>query len=441
MDQSYRPPSRRDFLRIGGLSALGLGLTDFMQLRAQAETLETKARSCILVWLDGGPSHLDSFDPKPDAPLEVRGPFAPISTAVPGVQLSELMPGTARILDRATLVRSVTSPLGEHNLGTHYMLTGFKPNPALEYPSLGSVVSHLRRIPSDLPGHTAIPDMRVGGGQFAPQGYLPSSAAPFEVGGDPGQPDFRIENLDPYAGITIERIERRREFLHSLDRVDRDHQANPPSVLNPAFEQAYRMMTSPDARTAFDLASEQPNVRQQYGPRSIGQSCLLARRLVERGVPFVTVNSAGWDTHTDMVTRLKDGYTGAQQPVGLLPSLDLAVSALLEDLSERGLLDDVLVVVMGEFGRTPKLNVAGGRDHWPRVFSVLLAGGGVPGGQVIGASDSHGESPLDRPVTPADLACTIFTLLGIDPATTLHTSDGRPVKISDHGVVISELVG
>jgi uncharacterized protein (DUF1501 family) len=210
---------------------------------------------------------------------------------------------------------------------------------------------------------------------------------------------------------------------------------------DPQFEQAYQLISSPRAKAAFNLADEPDKLRSRYGGRTIGQSCLLARRLIEHDVPFVTVNDTGWDTHQDLSTRLKEGYTGAQVPVGLIPSLDLALSALLQDLLDRCLLDDTLVVVMGEFGRTPKLNTDGGRDHWPRVFSVLLAGGGVRGGQVIGSSDAVGESPKDRPITPADLAATIYTLLGVDPGMELHTADGRPVRVNQEGKVITELAG
>ena len=235
------------------------------------------------------------------------------------------------------------------------------------------------------------------------------------------------------------RLARRREYLQQLEQFDRGLQAGAETP--GAFDQAYRLVTSPKAREAFDLEQEPATVRQRYGMRSIGQSCLLARRLVERGVGFVTVNNTGWDTHQNLVTQLKEGYTGAEVPVGLIPSLDNALASLIEDLQERGLLDETLVVVMGEFGRTPKLNTDAGRDHWPRVFSVAMAGGGVPGGQVIGASDAIGESPIDRPVTPADLAATIYTLLGIDPGTMLHTADGRPVPLNAGGEVIAELVG
>ena len=435
---------RRDFLHVGGLSVLGLGLQSYFATQVRASERGSarrpgKAKSCILIWLDGGPSHLESLDPKPSAPREVRGPFDAIETNVAGIQLSELMPQTASMMQHSAVVRSVTSPLGEHNFGTHYLLTGYKPTPALNYPAIGSVVSHLMPNRSSIPSHVAIPNMRVGGGRLVVPGYLPSSVTPFEVGGDPSKPDFQVRDLSLFPGMVDERVDRRRAYLQALDSLQAKAEDASPS--DPAFEQAYRLMTSSSAKAAFDLSAESSETRKRYGAKSIGQCCLLARRLVEAGVPFVTVNNKGWDTHDNLVTRLKDGYTGAKKPVGLIPSLDMAYSSLIADLHDRGMLEETLVVVMGEFGRTPKLNTAGGRDHWPRVFSVMMAGGGIPGGQVIGASDSTGESPLERPVTPADLAATIFTLLGIDPDTTLQTPDARPVKVSQHGKALRELVG
>jgi uncharacterized protein (DUF1501 family) len=272
-------------------------------------------------------------------------------------------------------------------------------------------------------------------------GFLPAATGPFSVGGDPAKPDFQVRDLDFFPGLTEPRVDRRRRFLDTLDRLSAAVETAANAPVDAEFEQAYRLITSQEAKQAFDLSREPDKVRRRYGYKTIGQSCLLARRLVERGVPFVTVNDRGWDTHTDLVTRLKDGYTGAQHPVGLIPSLDLAVAALIEDLDQRGLLDETLVLVMGEFGRTPKLNVGGGRDHWPRVFSVALAGGGIRGGQVVGESDAVGESPRDRPVTPADLTATIYSLLGINPAATIYTSDKRPVRVApESGTLISELV-
>lgn len=427
--------TRREFVRLGSLAAFGLGLSHCFTRSASAAT-DRKAKRCILIWLDGGPSHLETFDLKPDAPQEVRGPLQPISTSVPGIQICESLPGLAKRMQHAAIIRSMTSPLGEHNLGTHYLLTGYPPTPALEYPAIGSVVAHLDAETRTLPKHIAVPDFGVGGKRTSGNGYLPKAVRPFEVGGNPAQADFRVQDLDFFPGLDSERIDRRRQYLEALDRFSRGEE-----VAAKPLEQAYRLIASPEAKAAFDLSKEPAETRAKYGPRTIGQSTLLARRLIEAGVPFVTVNYPGWDTHQNLYTQLKEGYTGAKEPVGLIPMLDLALSALLDDLADRRLLDETLIVVMGEFGRTPKLNTQGGRDHWPRVFSVLLAGGGVPGGQVIGASDATGESPKDRPVTPADLAATIFTLLGIDPQQLLHTADGRPVHISRDGRVVKELIG
>lgn len=427
---------RRDFLRIGALSAFGLTLANPAAIQAAAEAA---GKSCILIWLDGGPTHLETFDLKPNAPAEVRGPFAPISTAVTGVSICEHLPGLAKRMNQLAIIRSMTSPLGEHNLGANYMLTGYQPTPAIEYPMFGSVVSALRQQEGALPTNIAVPKFRVGGGKVTGEGYLSSEHRPFSVGSDPAKPDFQVKNIDYYPGVDRGRVDRRRKFLGALEGFANEADSLPQFPDDPAFESAYRLATSKSAREAFDLKAESSSVRKKYGGKSIGQCCLLARRLVQRGVRFVTVNNTGWDTHKDAVTRLKDGYTGARTPVGLIPSLDQAASALIDDLTDTGLLNDTLVVIMGEFGRTPKINVTGGRDHWPRVFSVALAGGGIAGGQVIGASDRTGESPADRPVTPTDLAATIYSILGIDPQLTLHTTDGRPIRINNQGKVVSEL--
>ncbi|MFT5522521.1 MAG: hypothetical protein ACI9G1_001285 [Pirellulaceae bacterium] len=426
---------RRDFLSIGALSAFGLSLDSLIggQQSVLAAAGERPARSCILIWLDGGPSHLETFDLKPDAPKEVRGPLESIATSVPGVQLSECLPQLARRMDDVAIIRSMTSPLGEHNFGTHYLLTGFKPTPALQYPAFHSVATQLWQRPQALPQNIAVPNYRVGGSNFSGSGYLPDSAKPFSVESDPAKPDFKVDDLEFFPGVNSARLSRRQKFVQQLDRYQQTVAEAKDDNTSSEFEQAFRLLTSPEAKHAFDLSAETPETRQRYGPRTVGQSCLLARRLVERGVPLVTVSYKGWDTHNDLYTRLKEGYTGAKHPVGLIPSLDLAVSALIDDLKDRRLLDETLIVVMGEFGRTPKLNTAGGRDHWPRVFSVALAGGGVRGGQVIGSSDSVGESPRDNPVTPSDLVHSIYSLLGIAPDTTLHTADGRPVVITPSG--------
>ncbi len=450
---SFRDPdrrcdgvTRRELLRVGSLTAFGLGLADYLRLRAEGPAASTgrprrTARACILIWLDGGPSHIDLFDPKPEAPREIRGPFRPIPTAVPGLQISEHLPRTARVAGRLAIIRSMTSPLGEHNLGSHYLLTGYQPSPALSYPSLGAVVSRVARSEPGgdrlLPPYVAVgnrPNSMVG------SGYLPAAFAPFVAGGDPARPDYRVADLDSYPLVTEDRLRRRRDFLWALDSFSRRVESAAGAEGAPSgFEAAYRLVTSPRAKEAFDLSRESRSVRERFGPRTLGQSCLLARRLVERGVPFVTVTDTGWDTHDDIYNRLKEGYTGGT--VGKVPVLDQALAALIEDLDQRGLLAETLVLVMGEFGRTPKINTAGGRDHWPRVFSVALAGACVPGGTVVGRSDSLGESPADRPVTPADLASTVFTILGIDPDREFTTADGRPVRINSGGEPIGELLG
>jgi hypothetical protein len=424
--------NRREFLRVGTLSALGLSLADALRLRAPAAGSDRLA-NCILIWLDGGPSHLDTFDLKPDAPAEVRGEFKPISTKVPGVHICEHFSRLAGQMDKVCLIRSLTSELGEHNFGSHYLLTGYKPSPVLDYPSYGSVVAHCRAGKPVLPSYIAIPHPSP----QASNGYLPGATRPFAVGGDPSRPDFAVRDLEAPSGLTPTRLERRRDFLADLDRLSRQIEDSAPRQARDAqFEQAYRLISSREAKKAFDLGQEKPAVRQKYGNHRVGQSCLLARRLVEAGCPFVTVTDAGWDTHVQIYRELKEGYVGGY--AGKIPRLDQALSALLEDLADRGLLRETLVLVMGEFGRTPKLNAANGRDHWPRAFSVLLAGAGVKAGQVIGQSDARGESPLERPVSPASLARTIYMLLGIDPDLELRTADGRPVRVAPEVEAISE---
>lgn len=422
---------RRDVLRVGGLTAFGLSLNQWFSLRAMAGQPNATAESCILIWLDGGPSHLETFDLKPDAPKEVRGPFQPISTNVSGIQISEYFDRTANVMDKLAIIRSMTSTLGEHNFASHYLLTGYKPSPALTYPGMPSVVSHLHGGPTAIPNNIAVQRPNAMSGR----GYLSAETSPFVVEGDPSKPDFRVKDLTASVILGADRMERRRSFRQQIDRLAGRAES---SASDPSFEQAYRLIASAEARDAFDLQRESDRTRTRYGRHQLGQSCLMARRLIEAGTKFVTVTDRGWDTHENLYTRLKEGYTGGS--VGKIPKLDVALSALIEDLDERGLLESTMVMVMGEFGRTPKLNPRGGRDHWPRAFSVALAGGGIRGGQVVGQSDSHGERPADRPVSPADLARTVYHSLGIDGDTELHTDDGRPVQINRDGKLIHELI-
>ncbi|TWT92647.1 hypothetical protein Pla100_46670 [Neorhodopirellula pilleata] len=414
-----------------------MGLQDWLGCRSTgAGSIEpVRARSCILIWLDGGPSHLETFDLKPDAPAEVRGPFQPIRTNVPGILISEYLPETAKVMDKIAIIRSMTSTLGEHNFASHYLLTGYKPTPALVYPGMPAVVSHLDDGSTAMPSNVALDRPNA----MAGSGYLGSSGAPFVVSGDPSRSDFRVQDLSPAADLAQHRQARRRRLRDAVDDFVRGQdQARPSNQNASAFDQAYDLIASAEARQAFDLDQEPATIRARYGAYTLGQSCLMARRLVEAGTKFVTVTDRGWDTHEQLFTRLKEGYTGGS--VGKIPKLDTAYSALVADLAERGLLDTTLVILMGEFGRTPKLNPSGGRDHWPRAFSVALAGGGIQGGQVIGRSDSHGEQPADRPVTPADLVRTIYNQIGIDGDHELRTSDGRPVQINRDGRLIHELI-
>ena len=437
--------SRRNALWCGSLAPFGLGLTH-APAESSEQAFRAPAKNCVVIWLDGGPSHLETLDPKPDAPGEVRGPLDSIATSLPGVTLTECLPQTAQRMDQVAVIRSMTSPLGEHNFGTHYLLSGYRPTPVLEYPAFSSAAAALTSEEATLPSHIAVPDYRVGGSKFSGNGFLPRRVAPFSIGSDPAKREFSVRDLS--ATLPVDRLSRRRAFVKQLEQFTRRLEATTSGAAattspidDPVLEQAWRLITSSEARQAFELDDEADSARNRYGRRTIGQSCLLARRLIERGVRFVTVNHRGWDTHQDLTTRLKDGFAGAKTPVGLLPALDQGFTALIDDLSDRGLLDETLIVVMGEFGRTPKLNARAGRDHWPRVFSVALAGGGIRGGQVIGASDATGESPADRPITPSDLTRTIYTLLGVDPDHLLQTADGRPIRMAtEDSRVVSELI-
>ncbi len=441
-------PSRRALLRAGLLTAWGLGLDDFLRLRASAEApahgrkpgapdakakAKAKAKGCILIWLSGGASHIDTFDPKPDAPADVRGEFQPIDTAVAGCKISEVFPKLAGVLDRTTLIRGVTSPEADHDRAAHHLLTGYRPSPALVYPSFGSVVAKTRGSAGGvLPPYVAVPAAPL----FSTSGYLTPAFDPFAVGEDPNGAGFRVRDLTPPDRVTLDRLKRRKGMVKAIDGFTREVPNTPLTAARDQFAaQAYDLLTSAKAQAAFKIANEPDEVRDRYGRTSMGQSCLLARRLIEAGVAFVTVRDGGmgqlgWDTHAQNFPTIK---------TTLAPPLDQGVSALLADLAERNLLDRTLVVMMGEFGRTPKINPAAGRDHHGRANSILLAGGGMPGGLVLGRTDSRGDSPVDRPVTPADLAATVYTALGIDPNLQFETPDGQPIRLVDKGTAIREL--
>jgi hypothetical protein len=413
---------------VGSLSFLGLGLAECFRLRALAGAPAegaSKVTNCILIWLAGGPSHLDTFDPKPGAAADVRGEFKPIATSVPGLSISEVFPKLARVMDRVTLIRSMTSPEADHDRAAHHLMTGYRPSPAVVYPGYGSVVAKAREATRGmLPPNVAVPDAPL----FASSGYLTPAYDPFSVSSDPNLPGFRVQNLTPPDRLTLERLLRRRDMVKALDGFAHDVPATPLTTSRDRFsERAYTLLTSSSAQAAFRINDEPAAVRDRYGRTTLGQSCLLARRLIEAGVSFVTVNDRGtnqlgWDTHFQNFPTIKNT---------LAPPLDQGVAALIGDLSDRGLFDHTLVVMMGEFGRTPKINPNAGRDHHGRSNSVLLFGAGIPGGLVLGRTDANGDIPVERPVTPNDLASVLFHKLGIDPDTQYETLDGRPLRVVD----------
>ena len=418
---------RRDFLKIGALSGVGLGLADYLGL-ANAAT-NTKAKSAIYVRLAGGPSHMDTFDMKPDAPDTHRGEFSEIATNVPGVRISEHLPKLAKCADKYAILRGVSHTLAAHRLGAEYLMTGNRPLPALKYPTYGAVVSKELSAPRDIPGSVAIPK-----GPIGPTGFLGLEYGPFETGASPkaGQP-MNIRGLSLSNGLTLADIDRRNNLVKRYDTAFGSF-AREDKVLSGMDEfsqKAYEMMRSSRTREAFDLTRESPSISGLFGDGGFSQSCLLATRLVESGVRLVSIQFGGWDTHRDNFNRLKDNN---------LPNLDDGLAGLFQALEAKGLLETTAVFVTGEFGRTPKINQRGGRDHYPRAMFCLLAGGGMEGGQVIGASDAKGEGPLDRVISPDDVAATFYHTLGIDHTKEYHTPTGRPVMIVRHGKPIPELL-
>lgn len=434
-------PSRREFLRVGALSAFGLGLSDWLRATSaranpagyEVAAIPAKAKGCILIWLAGGMSHVDTFDPKPDAAADIRGEFQAIETAVAGARISEVFPKLAATMDRFALIRSMTSPEADHDRAAHHLLTGYRPSPALVYPSYGSVVSKVQAdLPSLLPRYVAMPDAPL----FSSSGYLTPAYDPFAVAGDPNAAGFKVRDLTPPDRLTLDRLKRRRGMVRDLDQFSEGLGTTPLTASRDRFaEQAYDLLTSSQAQQAFRIEREPDAVRERYGRNPLGQSCLLARRLIEAGVGFVTINDRGgqalqWDTHIQGFPAIKNT---------LAPPLDQGLSALLRDLEERGMLETTLVVMMGEFGRTPKVNQSAGRDHHGRANSVIVAGAGVPGGLVLGRTDGKADSPVERPVTPADLSATIYEKLGISPESRFSTPDGQPIRLVDKGEVIREI--
>jgi hypothetical protein len=437
--------SRRRLLQAGTLGWLGLGLSGGLQAAEQrsgrAPASRGQIRSCILLYYYGGPSHLDTWDMKPDAPAEIRGEFRSIATATPGLRIGEHLPRCARVTNRLAILRSMHHPMTNHNAAAVESLCGRTPlkgdlellgDDANSFPCYGAALTFLKPGRRNLPSHVALPHVMYNvvrlPGQTA--GFLGAVHNPFEVTHDPNRPDFRVDELALPADVSPARLEDRRSLLSLVEgRARRAEQAAARGNMTAHQQRAFNLLSSDEVRRAFDLARETERTRERYGRNTLGQSLLLARRLVEAGVRFVNVNdkihngqTANWDSHENNFGRLKND---------LLPPADQAFSGLIEDLEARGLLASTLVVALAEFGRTPKINANRGRDHWPFCFSVVLAGGGVQGGAVYGASDRIGAYPADNPVTPGNLAATIFSRFGLDPATEIRDGAGRPYRLAE----------
>jgi uncharacterized protein (DUF1501 family) len=433
--------SRRQLLRIGGFGFSALNLAGLFRAEALQAASVAKVKACILLFHYGGPSHLDTWDPKPAAPREIRGEFRPIATAVPGIQVSEHLPLSARLMDRLAIVRSFHHPMTNHNAAAVEALCGRTPlkgdlellaDDANAFPCYGAALTHL--LPRDplIPMHVALPhvlyNVVVLPGQTA--GFLGSTCAPYQVTQDPSLPDFNVGELMLPADLPLGRLDDRRALLRLVDQqTAKAEQAAGRRAMDTFQQRALALLHSDAVRRSFDLSHEDPRTRDRYGRHKLGQSALLARRLVEAGVRFINVNdkiyngqTANWDSHENNFNRHKDD---------LIPPSDQAFSALIEDLAARGLLDSTLVIWIGEFGRTPRINANSGRDHWPNCFSVVLAGGGVKGGTVYGSSDRVGAYPDTNPVSPGDLAATIFACFGIDPETEIRDVTGRPYRLAD----------
>lgn len=418
---------------------LGAGLVDLLKLRATASNAQAPtqaATSCILIWLDGGPTHYETFDPKPEAPAEIRGEFHPLETKVPGIYFSEHMKALAGVADKLAIVRSIQHNQGNHGAGNHYMMTGAPPRIPVGcgafvsfHPSLGSVAAYERGAPAGLPAYFTMPSMSRSGGP----NFLGAKYAPFVVPDDPNRDNFRVRDVTVPGDLLGDRVVGRTELRAQVDRLQRfaDRAAADPALpFDEHYEQAFSLVTSEQAKRAFDIHAEESQVRESYGRTPFGQRALLARRLVEAGVPFVTLYEGGWDHHTDIFRSLAKK----------LPPLESTVAALIRDLDQRGLLDTTLVVMLGEFGRTPTINKDAGRDHWSSAMSVMFAGCGVPGGQVVGATDRAGYAAIERVLSPENFVSTIYRKLQIDPGKIYHTAQGRPVHLVSDATPIAELM-
>ncbi len=433
--------TRRSFLQAGVLGGLaGLTLPQWLRLKASAaqDGRATRDTAVILIWLDGGPTHMETYDLKAAAPAEYRGPLRPTRTNVAGSEVCELMPEHARVMDKLAVVRSLHHTIGDHFAGAHWMLTGYHGSTAANldpmYPSAGSVAAKLRGANRPgLPAYVAVPFAASVGlvPGYNSAAYLGTAYNPFQTGGDPNAPTFSVRNLTLPGGVTLAQLEDRRALLANFDTLRRDlDRSGSLQSLDRFQREAYEMISGPAARQAFDVGKEDPRLRDRYGRHNWGQSCLLARRLVEAGVTFVTVHMGGWDDHANIEAAMK----------GKLPPYDRAVAALVRDLSDRGLYDRVAICVCGEFGRTPRVNASAGRDHWGQSGFCVLGGGGLKTGVVVGSTTDKGEYPKERPVGPEDMLATLYHVLGVDPKTTFVDRSGRPHPVLNKGEPIAELI-
>ena len=430
--------NRRDCIQLGLGTLFGGGLVGAMRSTAlgSEQAIKPQAKACILVWLDGGPTHYETFDPKPDAPIEIRGELSTIPTKIPGVHFSEHMKQCASIADKFTVIRSIKHNQGNHGAGNHYMMTG-TPTPipvgcgafVSFHPSMGSVVSRELGAPWGMPPYISMPSMSRSGGP----NFLGAKYAPFIISNDPNRTDFRVRDIALPGGLTGDTFAQRNSLRESIDqmlRINDQAAGDPVNAVDEYYKQGHQLITSTEAQEAFDIGREPEHIRSKYGRSPTGQRALLARRLVEAGVPFVTLYEGGWDHHTDIFSRLKKQ----------LPPVENAVAALISDLEERGMLDSTMVIMLGEFGRTPTINARGGRDHWSNAMSVLFAGGGAPGGQVIGATDYKGYSASERILSPENFVSTIYRKLGINPGKIVYTPEGRPTRLVSDPTSIPELM-
>ncbi len=428
----FRKVSRREFVFTGLIGGLGLSMGEFFKLRAEqalgGKDIKAKAEACIHIYLPGGCAAQETWDPKPFAPIEYRGPLGTVDTVIPGVKFSQYLQNTAKIADKITVVRSMTHGEAAHERGTHNMFTGYRPSPAIKYPSLGSIVAHEKGTRNNLPPYVCVPSVP---NEFAGTGYMSTAYGPFSLGADPATKGFSVRDLNMNASLTPARFDRRRTILNTVDEHFRTlEKSDSITAMDSFYQSAYALVSSKEARDAFNLEAEPQKVRDEYGAGQAGQRMLMARRLVESGVRFVSLTYGSWDMHQGIARNMERQ----------LPDFDKAYAALIRDLDRRGMLEKTLVMVSSEFGRTPKINKDAGRDHWPKVFSVVFAGGGFKGGYIHGSSDATGTEPENDPLTVENMACTVYNQLGIDSDKRIVAPGNRPIDIVRGGELVQELL-